>query len=237
MSLDLERLERAAGRFGLLLRGAFHPASEDAVPLLADGQAAGTVVLIGNAGAAMWTCFRQSPEAHDGERHAIDRWTRRVVAEIAVPHGAGALFPFQGPPYIPFQRWAKRAEPVFSSPLGMLIHPEYGLWHAYRGALTFPGRLEIPASQAAESPCDSCAEKPCLTTCPVSAFTAGGHGGGHRGGYDVTACRSHVLRPEGVDCLTRGCLARRACPVGRSYLYEPEQASWHMTAFADPNPR
>ena len=32
--------------------------------------------------------------------------------------GAAALFPFEGPPYWPFQRWAQRAEPVSSLALG-----------------------------------------------------------------------------------------------------------------------
>lgn len=226
MSGELARLEQAAARFGLLLRGAFHPDAGDAVPLLADGDEARTVVLIGNAGPEMWRHFVQSPEAEDGKPHPVDRWTRRIVVEIAVAHGAGALFPFQGPPYIPFQRWAMRAEPVFPSPLGMLIHPDYGLWHAYRGALTFSARLDLPERRQAASPCESCADKPCLHTCPVEAFTADG--------YDVAACRTHILKPEGRHCLDGGCLARRACPVGRACLYDLGQTAWHMAAFAKP---
>ncbi len=30
-----------------------------------------------------------------------------------------------------------------------------------------------------------------------------------------------------------GCRARRACPVGREYFYDPEQAAFHMRAFLD----
>ena len=41
-----------------------------------------------------------------------------------------ALFPFGGPPHFPFQQWARRAEPVHPSPIGLLIHPIYGLWHS-----------------------------------------------------------------------------------------------------------
>ena len=32
------------------------------------------------------------------------------------------------------------------SPLGILIHPDWGLWHSYRGALAFRERLDLPAS-------------------------------------------------------------------------------------------
>jgi len=31
--------------------------------------------------------------------------------------------------------------------------------------------------------------------------------------------------------MSGGCLARRACPVGQYYAYEPEQMHFHMLAF------
>ncbi len=134
-----------------------------------------------------------------------------------------ALFPFGGPPYLPFQRWAKRAEPVHDSPLGLLIHPEFGLWHSYRAALAFAERLELPDRPAVQSPCASCADKPCLTACPVGAFTGET--------YDVPRCIAHIGRAERGACIENACLARRACPVGRAYAYGPEQARFHMGAF------
>src|SRR5690606_16718138 len=123
-------------------------------------------------------------------------------------------------------RWAQRAEPVFPSPVGMLIHPEHGLWHAYRCAFAFAGELEgVPERRAVSSPCESCAEKPCLSTCPVGAFDGSA--------YDVPACAGHLRRPEGADCMGLGCRARRACPVGRAATYLPEQAAFHMAAFLE----
>jgi hypothetical protein len=38
---------------------------------------------------------------------------------------------------------------------------------------------------------------------------------------------------EGEDCMTLGCRARRACPVGREFTYVPDQAGFHMRAFLD----
>ena len=99
------------------------------------------------------------------------------------------------------------------------------MWHAYRGALLFAERLKLPEQRSAPSPCESCPDKPCLNTCPVGAFTPGG--------YDVAGCRAHIGKPEGSDCLGFGCLARRACPVGQDYLYEPAQARFHMQKFLD----
>ncbi|HET8727788.1 MAG TPA: hypothetical protein VFO41_09780, partial [Alphaproteobacteria bacterium] len=171
---------------------------------------------------AMWRAFSASPEIAK-EEAPLDAWTRRVLTGIAAATGALALFPFDGPPHLPFQRWARRAEPVHASPLGILIHPEHGLWHAYRGALAFATTHPLPPREARPNPCDACAGRPCLSACPVGAFVDGR--------YDVDACAQHLAGPAGADCLELGCRARRACPVGRDAAYAPEQAGFHMRAF------
>lgn len=223
--MDYRAIENACAAAGLLARGGFHPAAGDGAP--AD---AVTLVLVGNAGPAMWRAFARAtpPSERAAARHPLDDWTRRVVGAIAGELGATPVFPFDGPPYPPFQRWALKAGGVFPSPIGPLIHPEFGLWHAYRGALAFAEKLALPAPPPAASPCDSCAAKPCLTTCPVSAFTVGTAPPAR---YDVPTCVAHVISAAGTDCLGDGCLARRACPVGRAYAYGPEQARFHMRKF------
>jgi hypothetical protein len=133
------------------------------------------------------------------------------------------MFPFIGPPWLPFQRWAQKAEPLHPSPLGMLIHPDWGLWHAWRGALGFRERLELPIQDRRPSPCESCADKPCLSACPVNAFA--------RDRYDVAACVAHIESAQGLDCMDEGCRARRACPIGAAHRCSPDQANFHMRAF------
>ena len=54
--------------------------------------------------------------------------------------------------------------------------------------------------------------------------------------YDVAACAKHIAAPAGRDCLTGGCLARHACPVGRDFIYGPGQAGFHMAAFLGARP-
>lgn len=221
--MDYDTVLRAAARSGLTPRGGFHPQAADGVPPLRDGRAAATLVLLGNAGAALWRSFGASPEAADGAADALDRWSRRVIGGLAERLGATPLFPFDGPPWLPFVRWAKRAGPVAESPLGMLVHPDYGLWHAWRGALAFPERLALPPRDARPPPCLACAEQPCLGACPAGAF-------GPRG-YDVAACTAHLSSEAGGECMRGGCLARRACPVGSEYAYADAQAAFHMRAF------
>jgi hypothetical protein len=220
---SVDDLRRDVRRSGLAWRGAFHPAAEDGVPALAGRGAVATLVLLGFVGGEQWPVFSASTELADGLADPLDRWSRRIVAALAARHGASAFYPSDGPPWLPFQRWAMRAESVHPSPLGILIHPDYGLWHAYRGALAFRERIDLPAADRRPSPCPACATRPCERTCPVAAVTSSG--------YDAAACTAHVAAAAGVDCLQQGCRARRACPVGATQRYGVEQAEFHMRSF------
>jgi hypothetical protein len=216
----LAEVEAALRARGLAPRDAFHPGPGDRVPPLPGGAPTATLVLAGNVGGSMWDAFcRERPAGAD----PLDRWSERMLGELAASLGAAVLLPSDGPPPHPFQDWALRAEAVHRSPLGILIHPDYGLWHAYRGALCFAERLALPPRDSRPSPCDRCAERPCLRSCPVGAFT--------RRGYDDTACADHVSSGSGGECLGGGCLARRACPVGSPHRYGEDQQRFHMAAF------
>jgi ferredoxin len=216
----LTKVYAAIERAGFVPRGAVRLDDGERGGLLADVRA---IVLIGVAGRRGWDAFAASPEAKDRGADPLDRFSRRVIDALAADFGAVALFPFGGPPHWPFQQWARRAEPVHRSPIGVLIHPTYGLWHAYRGALAFVEALDVPPLEASQSPCGSCGERPCLNACPVGAFSADG--------YDVAACAAHLKSVAGADCMSAGCLARRACPVGAEYAHGPEQTGFTMRAF------
>lgn len=219
----LARVANLAAAQGLALRGGFRPVEADGVPPFADGTPVATVVLVGNVGAAMWPRFAASPEFHD-DGAPLDRWTRRVVDGIAAEAGARALYPFDGPPFLPFQRWAMHAEPVHVSPLRLLIHPEHGLWHAYRAALVFAAPIDLPPVREAASPCARCTARPCLSACPVGAFADDG--------FDAAACSRHLHARAGHACLDQGCRARDACPVGAAHRYDVAQVRFHMRAYA-----
>jgi hypothetical protein len=219
---DYAEVVRRASAAGLATRGGFHPEPDDAVPTFDDGSPVATLVLLGNVGRAMWDAFSHAPE-HGVPGDGLDRWSERVVGDLAEALGGRALFPFGGPPWLPFVRWAARAEPVWRSPIGPLVHAEHGLWHAYRGALALRERLELPPRPDLPRPCDTCVGRPCLEACPVGAFRPDG--------YDVPACVAHASSPAGRACLRGGCLARHACPVGRERAYLPAQAEHHMRAF------
>lgn len=213
--MTLKQIEDAAAAEGLAVVGAFHPDSEDLAP-----EGSGTLVLLGPGGPEMWAAFSHSPECADGAEHPMDRWSRRVISRLAASLAAKPLFPFGGPPWMPFQRWAVRGEGAVSSPVQMQATAGRGLWTSYRGALTFEDRLDLPGALHAD-PCAPC-PSPCRTACPVGAFA--------EGRYDVPACVAHVRSEAGAACRS-GCLVRRACPAGQPLNLPEMQRKFHMTAF------
>jgi hypothetical protein len=217
---DIEIVIAAIQRSGLVARGALHLEGSERTGVLRDIR---TIVLAGLTRRGGWEAFAASPEASDGFADPLDRWSRRLIESLASELGGKALFPFGGPPFLPFQRWAERAEPVHSSPIGLLIHPQHGLWHSYRGALGFPEALNAPEPTPVPSPCETCLGQWCLKSCPVGAFSSAG--------YDVAACADHLRSAAGVDCMEAGCHARRACPVGAEHAYGPVQTKFFMAAF------
>ena len=213
---SLAKIAEAARGVGLAVAGAFHPGPGDDAP-----EGVATLCLLGADRGRMWAAFAASGEMADGLPDPLDRWSARVIGGLADELGAVALFPFGGPPYRPFQRWAEKAEGALPSPVGMQVTARRGLWTSYRGALGFAGRLALPAPQAI-NPCSGC-PAPCRTACPVDAFAGGV--------YDVPRCLAHITSPEGTRCRTGGCLVRHACPAGSEATPPQAQNAFHMEAF------
>lgn len=235
-------LQQRLAAHGLRLRGGWRPEAGEPLPTLPSGAPVAVVWMVGQVGSEVWPHFQQSSFAHDDLPDPMDRWAKSIGHPLAAELGGLAIFPSDGPPWWPFQQWACRSEPVASSPLGLLIHPQWGLWHAYRFALALP-RLDVQDSAALEAAatglaggssdaasvalsdlCSLCDDQPCLRACPVDAFGPGG--------YAVDACASHLHGGTGTECMGGGCLARRACPVGSLLRYQPAHTAFHMRAFA-----
>ena len=215
-ALSFAALDARAARVGLWAIGGFRPVAEDALP-----RGTGTVVLLAPREPGFWAHVTAAPEFADGRPDPLDRWSRRVIGGLACGLGGKALFPFTGPPFRPFLSWALRTGRLHASPVGMLVHAEAGLWVSLRGALALRQPIDLPA--AVPAPCDGCADRPCLSACPVGAL------GGES--YDTDACRGHLAAPAGADCREAGCRARRACPVSARHPREPAQSAFHMRAF------
>jgi ferredoxin len=215
----IEEIAVALEPHGILIRGVVNFGSGEG-PSLSDGTLAKSIVLLGNVGGSIWPAFTEWREHHDGP-DPLDTWSKALIRPLAEQLGATAYFP-SDPPWQPFQQWAMKAEGLKPSPLGILIHPEFGLWHGYRGALGFPFAVEM-SEEEADHPCESCTEKPCLSSCPVNAVSLSG--------FDIPRCRTYLGSDAGeATCMISGCAARNACPVGARYRYPREQLRFHMEA-------
>ena len=220
------------GEFGLHAFGAFEIAVSDC-PTGEEPVAPATGMLIGNAGGAMWAAFRESAEYSDRMADPLDRWSERVLGGLARQLDCRVIFP-SSRPYWPFQVFARKATGARSSPLGILMHPQYGLWHGFRGALLFPADHELHEEFSRQAqvrknvahPCDSCSDRPCLSACPVGAFS--------NNGLDVSRCFSHLGGGQEPDCMGLGCQARAVCPFAIEHQYESMQTRFHMRAYFKP---
>ena len=214
MHTDHTGLQHALAGARLQVLGGFRVNANDRLPVQS-----GSLLLIGPDEPAFWPYFTTSPEYTDGQADPLDRWSRRTLDAIAATAGAVALYPFGGPPYQPFYQWALRSRRAWASPVGFLVHDRTGLFVSYRGALVVPWVVE---TNPGICPCDTCAEKPCQTTCPVGALT--------KDGYAVPTCKSYLRTSAGHTCMTMGCAVRRACPIGQD-LRISAQSAFHMDAF------
>ncbi len=212
--MTLRDIDEAAATHGLMVLGAFHPETSDRVP-----GPCGTLALLGPREPEFWDVFRSSPEFADGAVDPLDRWSVRVIGDLAQRFGARPLHPFGEAAPLPFIFWAQRTGQAWTSPVGLLVHAAAGLLVSYRGALALRERMDLP--EPGKRPCDGC-DGPCQRACPVGALVAGG--------YDVTACHGYLETAVGKDCLDSGCRVRRACPVGMGRR-PPGQSTFHMAAF------
>ncbi|WP_181175810.1 4Fe-4S dicluster domain-containing protein [Mesorhizobium sp. B2-3-4] len=220
----IEEITAALGANGLILRSGFVFSDHETAPHGASGVPARSVLLVGQAGAAPWPHFSRWRELQpESIVNPLDTWSRQVIGQVAEKYEARAVSP-SDKPYLPFQQWAVRAEGLKRSPLGILMHPRYGLWHAYRGALLFEDEIAFPVTEPAPHLCDTCVEKPCLKSCPVDAYS--------NDGFAYQACLAHVRGADGEPCRAGGCLDRNACPYGTAYRYPADIQAFHMASFA-----
>ncbi len=181
-----------------------------------DGIGLGTLFMFG-PGPEFWAEVTSAPEW--GPDDPVDNWSARALGHAAGRAGGLAYFPFGGPPWHPFHSWALRTGRCHASPVGFLVHDTHGLMVSFRGAVLIPGYL---APNTGASPCPAC-DRPCLDACPPRALTGDG--------YDLPRCHAFLDSNEGSDCLSAGCLARRACPLSAGAFRDPAQSAHHMKRF------
>ncbi|MDJ0753964.1 MAG: hypothetical protein QNJ45_10625 [Ardenticatenaceae bacterium] len=180
------------------------------------------LLLVAHGGRMLWRAF----QAAGGEGQTvdpIDRYSRRAVSTVmrefwgVAADQAAFLYPLTDH-LVPLQQLGTAAGWSHRSPIGTDIHPDYGLWFAYRAAVLVKNPLPLLIAPMRPSPCDSCDDRPCVTACPAGAV-------GEIGRFGLNACVTHRLYHRS-SCAGQ-CLARLACPVAVQHRYTAEQIAYH----------
>ena len=232
---SLVQIIRGAGeRFGLNLIAAIPVHRYDAVvtaPYRAaavDGKAK-SIVVIANGGGALWLGLRRHAEHNPGwweREHPLDDFTRAIVEKEIEPvlRQSGSrytiVFPFMsGRATLNFIELGKVAGLGGSSILGVVVHPKFGPWIAFRAAILLEELIDAPGEAASFAPCPACTERSCIAACPTAAVAV-------PSGWNIPRCLAYRLE-SAADCMPR-CHARVACVLGPQYRYPEDELAYHQ---------
>jgi len=227
----IEAIRNAAAPFGLNLVSAVGVDMYDSVVThryraRAIAPRAKSIVVIGSGGGGFWRAASRHAEAHPGwwtRENPLDDFTREVIDGAVVPAAnspARVIYPFMGDgPTLNFIELAKAAGLAGATILGVVAHPVFGPWIAFRAALLLDDSLDAPGDARGFDPCPSCTTRSCIAACPVGAVA-------HPAGWDIPKCVTHRVENE-TDCATR-CHARVACVLGPEHRYPDDELAYHQ---------
>jgi hypothetical protein len=185
-----------------------------------------TAIVIGHGGGAFWAAYRRFLDAcptHAKDPDPLDRWTAAAVETALRPvvgREATILHPFGGEG-VSFTRLASCAGLGGPGRVGVLLHPTFGPWIAFRAAVLVRETVVLPRPADQFDPCPGCAAQACVAACPAHAIG--------EAGWDLVRCAGE--RGRSGDPCAAGCHARIACVIGPEHRY-PAAALAHHQAHA-----
>ena len=176
-----------------------------------------SIVLIGHGGRRLWESMSESDWA---KTDPIDTYSQRKTESFiqATLNEWDNELLFPSDKLIPLQQIGTFVGWSHPSPLGLGINPQFGVWFAYRAAFLTTAVLPKITAKPQPSPCDSCAQKPCITHCPSNATHP-------TQPFNVEACATHRLKIYS-SCVDR-CHSRMACPFFQEHRYTLPQIQYH----------
>jgi epoxyqueuosine reductase len=188
-----------------------------------------SIVVIGNGGGAFWRAFKEHTARNPGwvkRENPLDDFTREIVEHEILPIArAGsvrceATYPFMaGAPMLNFIELGKLAGIGGPSILGVLVHPTFGPWIAFRVALLVDVEIDAPADALGFDPCPTCASRSCINACPVHVVS-------YPRGWNIPKCLEHRVEVE-ADCAPQ-CHSRVACVLGPEHRYPDDELAYHQ---------
>ena len=186
-----------------------------------------SVVLVGNGGRALWQALIRHAAGKPGwwqRAHPLDDFISGVVEAELLPalDGAcvGMVYPFSTTPVrLDFIELARAVGLGGPSLLGVLVHPVFGPWIAFRAALLLAAELDAPGPALGFDPCSGCASRSCIAACPVAAVT-------YPEGWSVGSCSRFRIEHE-ATC-NPGCHARLGCVLAPEHRYTADELAYHQ---------
>ncbi len=187
-----------------------------------------SIVVIGNGGGAFWKAFKFHADNNPGWmardnplddfiRAIVERDIAPVLARFAFAHTI--IYPFiSNAPTLNFMQAGKASGLSGPSLLGVMVHPVYGPWIAFRAAILLDELIDAPGEAYQFDPCPSCIPRTCISACPVEAVSISG--------WDIPKCLTHRIEVE-ADCAPR-CHARAGCVLGPEHRYPDEELAYHQ---------
>jgi epoxyqueuosine reductase len=232
MDLLLELVRNAAAKSGLNLVAAAPSAHYDAVvtpayQVQAIAPGARSIMVIGNGGGAFWRSFQQHAEENPGwtsRDNPLDDFTRVVIERDVRPVLSSLahtiLYPFlSNGPTLNFMEAGKAAGLCGPSIIGVMVHPVYGPWIAFRAAILVGESIAAAGEAYRFDPCPSCTARTCISACPAEAVSLAS-------GWDIPKCLTHRVEVE-ADCAPR-CHARAGCVLGPEHRYPDDELAYHQ---------
>lgn len=234
MSSILDDVRTAAAKNGLNLVAAtaadrYDAAVTPAYRAAAIAPGARSIIVIGNGGGAFWKSFKRHADENPGwtaRDNPLDDFTRAVIERDVAPALAQSriahtiVYPFMSNgPTLNFMEAGKAAGLSGPSILGVVVHPVYGPWIAFRAAILLDELIDAPGEAYRFDPCPSCVPRTCISACPADAVSAAK-------GWDIPKCLTHRVEVE-PDCAPR-CHARAGCVLGPEHRYPDDELAYHQ---------
>jgi hypothetical protein len=132
----------------------------------------GSLLIFGNGGKEFWS--HASLPLDDFTKTQIIHWGKTHLKEDLTNN----FFYPKDHLIIALQQLGRKLNLCAQSPIGIDIHPTFGLWFAFRAVVFTTQELPEMSLKPIQSPCDQCVEKACLEqetfrkqrlACPIGA--------------------------------------------------------------------
>lgn len=232
--MDLfDHITRNARRFGLNLIAAlpaerYELAAPPAYRAGAISPRCRSIVVIGNGGGDFWRAFKGHAAENPGwfdRDNPLDDFTREIVEnQLVMPFQTAGVpctpvYPFGSGPTLNFMQLATLAGLAGPSIIGVVVHPVYGPWIAFRAALLLDCKIDRPGDACGFEPCPKCSTRSCISACPAGAVS-------FPSGWNIPTCLTHRVEAH-THCADR-CHARVACVLGPDQRYPDDELAYHQ---------